>query len=265
MPRRWVRERRKDPFYRKAKREGYRSRASYKLLQIQERFGVIRADDRVVDLGAAPGGWSQVARDLAGPGGSVVGVDLAPIEPLEGVLFLRGDMTAAETVERVKAAAGGKLDAVISDMSPNISGVYAIDHARSVFLCEQALAFARMTLRRGGNFVCKVFGGDLLGDFVSKVAAEFGDAKIHSPAASRSSSSEVYVVARGFGAARRKRAPARRSKEPGAERATGGPSDEDGEAALPGARTLRRRASKRAPGAPGAAGWKEGTPIGDYD
>ncbi|MHB8584732.1 MAG: RlmE family RNA methyltransferase [Thermoplasmatota archaeon] len=251
MPRRWVRERRKDPYYRKAKREGYRSRASYKLLQIEERFQVIAEGDRVVDLGAAPGGWSQVAVELVGEEGRVVGIDLAPIEPMEGAVFLRGDMTDAIVVDRVKEAAGGPVDAVISDMSPNISGAYEIDHARSVALSETALAFAGGVLRNGGNFVCKVFGGDMLQSYVAKVRAEFAEVKVHSPAASRSSSSEVYVVARGF-----HRKPRRRVA--GAIRAT----DEDAEAEPASA-----AADDKADPAKGSARrspWREGMPVGDY-
>lgn len=198
MTRRWLRERRKDDYYRKAKREGYRSRASYKLLQIDARFEIFREGARVVDLGAAPGGWSQVALDLVGPEGKVVGVDLAPIEPMEGVVFLRGDMTEPDTVDRVREAIGGEADIVISDMSPNISGVYTVDHSRSVFLVETAATFARQVLRKRGDFVAKLFDGDLTGNVVSNLSRSFSRVKIHNPDASRAASSEVYIVARGF-------------------------------------------------------------------
>lgn len=198
MPRRWVRERRKDEYYLKAKKEGYRSRASYKLLQIQERFSIIAEGARVVDLGAAPGGWSQVAAELAGLEGTVVGVDLAPIEPLEGVVFLRGDMTEPETVARAREAIGGEADVVVSDMSPNISGIYTVDHSRSVHLVENALAFAQQVLRPGGHFVAKLFDGDLSQNLVARVERSFDYVRVHNPDASRSASSEVYVVAKRF-------------------------------------------------------------------
>ncbi len=198
MSRKWLRERSKDAWYKLAKREGWRSRASYKLIQIQEKVPVIREGDRVVDLGAAPGGWSQVAVELAGPSGVVVGVDLDSIERLDGATFLRGDMTRPETVAAVLEAIGGSADVVISDMSPNISGAYSTDQARSVWLCENALAFAEKSLARGGTFVAKVFEGDLFPAFLRKVEDRFRDLRVVNPRASRKASSEVYVVALGF-------------------------------------------------------------------
>ncbi len=207
LSRKWLRERSKDAWYKKAKREGYRSRASYKLLQIEERFHVFAEGDRVVDLGAAPGGWSQVAAELVGPEGSVVGIDLDAIQPFEPaefaaphapVTFLRGDMTRPEALAAVLEAAGGVADVVVSDMSPNISGQYVMDHARSVHLSEMALGAAERMLRRGGSFVCKVFEGEDMKRFLDAVLARFREVKVTSPAASRKSSSEVYVVARGF-------------------------------------------------------------------
>ncbi|HVL88057.1 MAG TPA: RlmE family RNA methyltransferase [Candidatus Thermoplasmatota archaeon] len=196
MVRRWVRERRSDPFYRKAKREGYRSRAAYKLLQMHERYGVFRPGDVVVDLGAAPGGWSQVAVELSSPG-RVVGIDLQEIEPLSGAELVRGDFTRPETTQRIRDMIG-QASVVVSDMSPNISGNYSTDHARSIHLCEQALAFATQVLKPGGVFVVKVFEGDLFADFLVQARRHFAMVKAHHPEASRSSSSEVYVVAKGF-------------------------------------------------------------------
>lgn len=198
MARKWLRERSKDAWYKLAKKQGWRTRASFKLIQLDERHDIIHHGDRVVDLGAAPGGWSQVAIELVGPEGRVVGVDLDKIEPMDGVTFLRGDMTDPNTVARVLEVTGGVADVVISDMSPNISGAYATDHARSIYLCEQALAFAEKTLVRGGNFVCKVFEGDLFPRFLSRTREVFEDVKVANPPASRAASSEVYVVARGF-------------------------------------------------------------------
>lgn len=206
MSKKWLRERRQDPWYKKAKKEGWRTRASYKLLQLDERFELFHEGDRVVDLGAAPGGWAQVAAEIVGETGSVVGVDLDAIEPFaEGevtaatpVTFLRGDMTKADTVAKVLQAVDGVADVVISDMSPNISGTYSIDHARSVYLCEMALSFAEKVLRRGGSFVCKMFEGEDTKVFLDKARKRFTEVKVTSPAASRDASSEVYVVARGF-------------------------------------------------------------------
>lgn len=198
MSKKWLRERSKDAWYKLAKKEGWRTRASFKLIQLDERHHIIHEGDRVVDLGAAPGGWSQVAIELVGPEGKVVGVDLDKIEPLDGVVFLRGDMTAADTVARTLEACGGVADVVISDMSPNISGAYATDHARSIHLCESALTFAEKVLVKDGNFVCKVFEGDLFPQFLNKVRSVFEDVKVANPPASRAASSEVYVVAKGF-------------------------------------------------------------------
>lgn len=198
MTRRWVRERRDDAYYKKAKREGYRSRAAFKLKQIDRKYDVLREGDRVVDLGAAPGGWTQVAVEAVGPAGAVVGVDLDPITPLEGAVFLRGDMTRPETAREVAERIGGEADVVISDMSPNISGNYSVDHARSVHLCREALRFAGRALRPGGRFVVKVFEGDLFKDFYDEVGEAFQFHKAYSPPASRNASSEIYVIAKGF-------------------------------------------------------------------
>lgn len=198
MSRKWLRERSKDAWYKAAKREGWRSRASYKLLQIQEKLEIIEEGDKVVDLGAAPGGWSQVAVELVGPDGVVVGIDLDRIEPLPGATFIRGDMTKPDTVAKALEAIGGAADVVISDMSPNISGSYSTDQARSVWLCENALLFADKVLKRGGHFVAKVFEGDLFPQFVNQVRDRFDGVKTVNPLASRKASSEVYVVGIGF-------------------------------------------------------------------
>ena len=198
MSRKWLRERSKDFWYKLAKKEGWRSRASFKLMQLDEKHEIFYEGMRVVDLGAAPGGWSQVAIELVGPEGKVVGVDLDKIEPLEGVTFLRGDMTSEDTVARTMEACGGVADVVISDMSPNISGSYATDHARSIWLVESAFAFAEKVLARDGTFVCKVFEGDMFPGFLHKIRKLFEDVRVDHPPASRSASSEVYVVAKGF-------------------------------------------------------------------
>ena len=198
MSKKWLRERSKDFWYKLAKKEGWRSRASFKLMQLDEKHEIFYEGMRVVDLGAAPGGWSQVAVELVGPDGKVVGVDLDKIEPMEGATFLRGDMTSPDTVARTMEATGGVADVVVSDMSPNISGAYATDHARSVYLVESALAFAEKVLARDGTFVCKVFEGDMFPGLLYKIRKLFADVHVDHPPASRSASSEVYVVAKGF-------------------------------------------------------------------
>lgn len=198
MSRKWLRERSKDAWYKLAKKEGYRTRASWKLLQLHEKFGLFQPGDRVVDLGAAPGGWAQVAVQLVGEEGRVVGVDLDKIEPMEGAIFLRGDMTSPETVARTMEATEGVADIIISDMSPNISGAYATDHARSVWLVESALDFTEKVLKKDGIFVAKVFEGDMFPQLLARMRRLFRDVKVSNPRASRAASSEVYVVCKSF-------------------------------------------------------------------
>lgn len=198
MSKRWLNERKNDFYYKKAKQLNYRSRASFKLHQIDERFGVFRTGDAVADLGAAPGGWLQIAQERVGPEGKVVGVDLQHIDPLPGVGTIRGDITKPETVEELKQLLGGKADTVISDMSPNISGSYSMDHARSVDLCTHALNFARQTLKPGGTLVMKIFEGDMINEFLKEVRKSFSQVRLHAPKASRSCSSEIYIIAKGF-------------------------------------------------------------------
>ena len=199
MSKNWMQERRRDYYYRKAKQLDYRSRASFKLMQLDERFSLFKEGMTVVDLGAAPGGWLQVAAERVGPRGRVIGVDLQPIEPLEGVRTIKGDVRRKEVREELLSLTGGRVDMVMSDMSPNISGSYSMDHARSIELCEIALAFALETLSPGGSLVFKMFEGDMSRDLVAEVQRHFATVKRYSPQASRASSSEIYVVAKGFG------------------------------------------------------------------
>lgn len=198
MSKRWLAERRRDYYYKKAKEMEYRSRASFKLKQIDEKFHILRRGAKIVDLGAAPGGWLQVAKESVGPGGKVVGLDLQSIEPIEGVSTIRGDIREEKVVEEMLMTVGGKVDVVLSDMSPNISGNYSMDHARSVELCHHGLAFAMKVLKKGGSMVMKIFQGDLMNEFMSEVKDHFGEVRLHGPKASRSSSSEIYIIARGF-------------------------------------------------------------------
>lgn len=198
MSRRWLQTRRRDYYYRKAKELDYRSRAAFKLIQIDQRFKIFRKGSTVLDLGAAPGGWLQVAKESVGPGGRVVGVDLERILPLDGVETIRGDIRERSTVERALSLLGGKADVVLSDMSPNISGNYSLDHARSVDLVLNALEVARSALKEGGVFVAKIFEGDMLREVLAEVKKSFSSVKLHSPRASRPTSSEIYIIARGF-------------------------------------------------------------------
>ncbi len=197
MSKRWYAEHKREHYYKKAKKQGYRSRAVYKLMHINERFSILRNGDRVVDLGAAPGGWSQVARELVGESGKVVGVDLDHISPVKGVVFIAGDMTDDRTVERVLAEMP-EADVIISDMSPNISGVYSLDQARSYGLAKCALDFSDRVLRPGGKMITKIFEGEDFPTFLKEAKERFRIVKPFSPRASRRKSSEVYVVCMGF-------------------------------------------------------------------
>ena len=202
MGKQWQRERKREYYYKKAKRNGFRSRAAYKLIQINEKFKVIRKGDVIVDLGAAPGGWSQVALQLAGETGTVIGVDLENIRPIDNAIFLRGDIRMDDTRNSIEEAISGvgkkKAGVVISDMAPNISGNYSTDHANSIYLAQMALDVATNVLKRGGCFIVKVFEGDMFPSFRDEVKSKFRSVKLHSPKASRSSSSEIYVIAKGF-------------------------------------------------------------------
>jgi len=194
----WQVQRRRDKYYRKAKREHYRSRSSYKLQQIDFRFDLIGTGDTIVDLGASPGGWSQVAKELGGPESKVIAMDIDRMTPIEGVTFIRGDIRKDEIVARLLEVIPDGADVVISDMAPDISGNYPYDHACSVELCEHALKFATKVLREGGNFVVKMFYGDMSPAFVKLVKKQFDEAHVHHPKASRATSSELYVVGLDF-------------------------------------------------------------------
>jgi 23S rRNA (uridine2552-2'-O)-methyltransferase len=196
LPKAWIQERKRDYYYRKAKEEKYRSRAAYKLFQAVQKYQFIKKGDIVVDLGAAPGGWTQAARKIVGTEGFVLGVDLKPIEPFpeKNVRTIIGDITELETVKQIQEMLPKKADAVISDVSPNISGIWELDHARQIDLAQRALEIALETLKPGGNFLVKVFQGDMLNDFVSMVKRHFEDVKIIKPKASRAKSSEIFIL-----------------------------------------------------------------------
>jgi 23S rRNA (uridine2552-2'-O)-methyltransferase len=186
---------RKDHYYNKSKQEGYRSRAAYKLQQLDESAHLLHEGETVVDLGAAPGGWLQVAAEEVGEDGTVIGVDLQRIKDIDGVETIRGDMTEEDTQQEVIDVAGSA-DVVLSDMAPNMTGEYSLDHARSVYLARQAFETALELLDSGGDFVVKVFQGPDLDDLRDDMEPEFEYVRTMSPDASRDESSEVYLVGR---------------------------------------------------------------------
>ena len=195
----WMHEHLNDPYVREATRRGYRSRAAFKLMELDERDRFLRPGIAVVDLGAAPGSWSQVLRERLGPKATIVAVDLLPFEPIAGVARLTVDVGQDAALAAIEAAlAGQRADLVLSDMSPNLSGVDVVDQARSIALAELALHFASTHLRPGGDFVVKVFQGAGLDAFQRAVRESFGKAYLRKPKASRDRSREHYVVARGF-------------------------------------------------------------------
>lgn len=191
----WLNRQLNDPYVAEAKRQGYRSRAAFKLQQLDERFHLLKRGARVVDLGCAPGGWSQVAAEI---GARVVGVDLSPTDPLPGAVLIEGDFREADVEAAVTAALGGPADLVLSDMAAPATGHAATDHLRVVALAEDAFAFAETVLRPGGTFVAKMFKGGTEGALLATLKQAFAEVRHAKPAASRAESAETYVVAKGF-------------------------------------------------------------------
>lgn len=197
--RRWLERQLNDPYVRAAKEQGWRSRAAFKLLELDERFRLIRPGARIVDLGAAPGGWTQVALKKAGPKAKVVALDLLPMDPVPGATVLQGDFQEAAAERAVlDALDGGPADLVLSDMAPNTTGHAATDHIRIIALAELALDFALRVLAPGGAFVCKVFQGGSERTLLEALKRHFATVRHAKPPASRKDSSELYVVATGF-------------------------------------------------------------------
>ena len=194
---RWLERQLNDPYVKRARTENYRSRAAYKLLELDERFGLLKGVKAVVDLGIAPGGWSQVVRRRS-PQASVVGIDLLPTDPIEGVTILHMDFMDEAAPERLKVALGGPADLVLSDMAANTVGHQQTDHLRTMALVEAGLDFASEVLRPGGAFVAKVLAGGADHDLVAQLKRSFATVKHAKPPASRKDSSEWYVVAQGF-------------------------------------------------------------------
>jgi 23S rRNA (uridine2552-2'-O)-methyltransferase len=197
LPKAWIQDRKRDYYYKKAKAEQYRSRATYKLSQTAIKYDFINKGDVIVDLGAAPGGWIQAARKIVGKTGFVLGVDLKPIAPFpqEYIRTIVADFTEPEALEQILTFLPRGPDVVISDAAPNISGVWDVDHARQIDLANQALQLALKLLRPGGNFFVKVFEGDMLNDFIATVKHHFEIVKFIKPKASRAKSSEMFLLA----------------------------------------------------------------------
>ncbi|MBI3677830.1 MAG: RlmE family RNA methyltransferase [Proteobacteria bacterium] len=195
---RWLERQLNDPYVRAAKQKGYRSRAAFKLLELDAKFHFLKNGARVLDLGAAPGGWTQVAVQHAGKTGKVVATDILEMEPIAGADFLKGDFLDAETPARIKALLGGEADVVMSDMAAPTTGHRETDHIRTAVLLEAALEIAEEVLRPGGTFVGKVFQGGATGALLTRIKKSFKDVKHVKPPASRAESVELYLVATGF-------------------------------------------------------------------
>jgi 23S rRNA (uridine2552-2'-O)-methyltransferase len=196
---RWLQEHVNDPYVKQAQKDGYRSRSSYKLIELNEKDRLIRPGMLVLDLGSAPGGWSQVASKLVGAKGRVLATDILPMDAVKNVDFIQGDFTEEAVFEQILAALdGAKPDLVISDIAPNISGIESADQGRSIYLVELALDMVRRVLKPKGNFVAKVFQGTGSEAYLKDVRSSFEKVSVRKPSSSRPRSREVYLVAKGF-------------------------------------------------------------------
>ncbi|MEN9463930.1 MAG: rRNA methyltransferase [Pseudomonadota bacterium] len=195
----WLKEHVEDIWVQKAQQDGYRTRASYKLIELDEKDQLIKPGYIVLDLGAAPGGWSQVVTRKQKGNGRIIASDILPMDPIEDVTFIQGDFTEQAVFDAIMLAVNNRpVDLVISDMAPNMSGVASIDQPSAMYLVELALDMARQTLKPNGLFVAKVFQGDGFDDYVKEVKASFAQVLIRKPKASRPRSREVYIVGKGF-------------------------------------------------------------------
>lgn len=201
MGKSYIRERKRDYYYRKAKSERYRSRAVYKLLEAIKKFNFIREGDVVVDLGATPGGWTQVCTKIVGERGFVLAIDLRPLKPFKAknVLTIVKDIRDKELPSKIMSILGRKVDVVVSDVSPNLSGVWEVDHARQIKLACDSLNIAECILKEGGNFFVKIFEGDLKDDFLKKMKEKFRTVRVFRPKATRKRSSEIYFLGLRYG------------------------------------------------------------------
>ncbi|MGB5487059.1 MAG: 23S rRNA (uridine(2552)-2'-O)-methyltransferase RlmE [Lysobacterales bacterium] len=193
--RRWLAEHFDDQYVKQAQQQGLRSRAAFKLMELDDKYHLLRKGMRVVDLGSAPGSWTQVVQRALADSGQIVALDILPMDPLENVSFIQGDFTENEPLALLEEALNGQnADLVLSDMAPNMSGMGAVDQPRAMYLAELALAFAEKWLEPGGSFVVKVFHGEGFDEFVKNVRSLFEKAQVRKPAASRPRSREVYVL-----------------------------------------------------------------------
>ncbi len=195
---RWLNRQLNDPYVLKAQKEGYRSRAAYKLLEMDERFHILKRGQKVLDLGAAPGGWCQVALAKLGETGRLVAIDLLPIDPIPGVQIFEMDFLAHDTPQKLFEALGDKADVVLSDIAPNTTGHKRTDHLRIMAVVDEAAVFATEILKPGGTFICKVFQGGAGSELMQRLKKDFANVKHVKPPASRAESAEVYFVATGF-------------------------------------------------------------------
>jgi 23S rRNA (uridine2552-2'-O)-methyltransferase len=194
----WLERQLADPYVARAKREGFRSRAAFKLIEIDDKYHLLKSGARVVDLGAAPGGWSEIAARRIGQGGRIVALDILDMKPIAGVEFLQLDFLDNTAPDRLKAILGGKADVVLSDMAANTTGHRQTDHLRIMALAEAAAYFAREVLAEGGSFVCKVLQGGTEANLLSELKRDFATVKHVKPPASRTDSAELYLMAKGF-------------------------------------------------------------------
>lgn len=195
----WLRRHVTDPYVKLAQKEGYRSRSAYKLIELNDKDRLLRPGQRVMDLGSAPGGWSQVAARAVGTQGKVLATDILPMDPIANVDFIQGDFTSDSVIEQIYAwLKGEKFDLIISDIAPNLSGIDSADQARSIYFLELALDTVKIALRPGAAFVAKMFQGQGSDEFVKELRKSFGKVSIRKPKASRPESREVYIVAKEF-------------------------------------------------------------------
>jgi 23S rRNA (uridine2552-2'-O)-methyltransferase len=195
----WLRRHVTDPYVKLAQKEGYRSRSAYKLIELNEKDRLLRPGQWLMDLGSAPGGWSQVAARAVGAKGRVLATDILPMDPISGVEFIQGDFTSDEVIEKIKDwLQGGKFDLIISDIAPNLSGIDSADQARSIYFLELALDTVRLALKPGAAFIAKMFQGQGSDDYVKELRKSFHKVSIRKPKASRPESREVYIVAKDF-------------------------------------------------------------------
>ena len=196
--RRWLRRQQVDPYVKRARERGYRSRAVFKLEEIDRRYRLFKSGNAVVDLGASPGAWSQYALSRTAPHGTVIASDILPMEPVQGVEFIQGDFRDLQVLNHLlESLRGESADVVMSDMAPNMTGVTTVDQPRAMYLAELALDLAEKSLRPGGSFLVKLFHGEDFDTFVSQVRHTFATVLIKKPSASRRNSREVYLLARG--------------------------------------------------------------------